>query len=182
MHVIACLPVASRDHRLHLFQSAREITAQLWYRAVMATTGAAARHGRPEGYPSTLSTYLVCTGANKVVDFITEVFAAQTCCKLMSEDKETVKHALVTLDGCAVMIGEASEEHPALPSFLHVYVDDVDQTYELALKQKGAESVQAPKDEVYGDRVCAVKDVAGNTWWIATNKFIPESNCGVAEQ
>lgn len=93
------------------------------------TTRAAARHGRPEGYPSTGGVdvlYLVCTGANKVVlDFITEVFAAQTCCKLMSEDKETVKHASVSLDACAVMIGEASEEHPALPSFLHVYVDDI---------------------------------------------------------
>lgn len=61
-------------------------------------------------------------------------------------------------------------------------MDDVDQTYELAVKQNGTESVQAPKDEIYGDRVCAVKDVVGNTWWIATNKFIPQSNCGVAVQ
>lgn len=59
------------------------------------------------------------------------------------------------------------------PAWLHVYLEDVDKTYELAL-QKGAESVQPPKDECFGDRMGAVKDSAGNTWWIATHKFLPK--------
>jgi uncharacterized glyoxalase superfamily protein PhnB len=49
-----------------------------------------------------------------------------------------------------------------------VYVPDVDATYQRALAA-GAEAVQAPKQnpgEV--DRRGAVKDPAGNTWWIAT--------------
>lgn len=144
----------------------------------MVTTGSSATlHGRPEGYPSAVSTYLVCTGADKVVDFMSEVFGASTCCKMMNEENGTVKHALMCIDGCAVMLGESSEEYPPIPTFLHVYVEDVDATYELALS-KGAVSVKAPKDEFYGDRSGAVKDVGGNTWWIATNKFIPGPNCG----
>lgn len=136
-------------------------------------------HGKPPGYPSAVSTYLVCTGALQVLDFITEVFGAGEFCKTMSDDNKTLRHAHVCIDGCAIMLGEGSPEHPPFPAMVHVYVDDVDQTYELALK-KGAVSVQAPKDEFYGDRVGAVKDVSGNSWWIATNKFVPQMDCTAA--
>lgn len=79
-----------------------------------------------------------------------------------------------------IMIMDGNEEFQSVPVWLHVYVPDVDKTYELAL-QKGAESVVAPKDEVYGDRMGAVKDAAGNTWWIATHKFNPWGCTGDAQ-
>lgn len=111
---------------------------------------------------------------------MTTVFKAECLNKMMSDDNATVRHALVSIDGTAIMLGEATKEHPAVPAWFYVYVEDVDATYALAL-QKGAESVQAPKDEFYGDRVSAVKDFAGSTWWIATHKFVPECPNAKAE-
>jgi PhnB protein len=48
-----------------------------------------------------------------------------------------------------------------------VYVPDTDAAYERALRA-GATSIEAPKDAPYGDRTAGVKDVFGNSWFIAT--------------
>ncbi len=56
----------------------------------------------------------------------------------------------------------------AMPAFLYLYVDDIDETYQRALKA-GAESLEEPTDTPYGDRRCMVKDPGGNIWQIATH-------------
>jgi len=115
----------------------------------------------------------VSKGAQKVIDFVTEALKATVVVNMPTEDKKGVLHACVRIDDTTVMISDASEKHSAVPAWLYVYVEDVDKTYELAL-QNGAESVQAPKEQFYGDRMGSVKDSAGNTWFIATQKFIPK--------
>jgi uncharacterized glyoxalase superfamily protein PhnB len=52
-------------------------------------------------------------------------------------------------------------------AFLYVYVDDVDATYQRALKA-GAVSIEDPRNVPYGDRRAMVKDPFGNDWQIAT--------------
>ncbi len=52
--------------------------------------------------------------------------------------------------------------------WLHVYVRDVDETYQRALDY-GAEAVQTPSEKGDGDRRSGIRDPAGNTWWIATH-------------
>ena len=42
-------------------------------------------------------------------------------------------HAEFRIDDSVVMVGDAGGQWPAIPTFLHVYVDDVDQTYRRAL-------------------------------------------------
>jgi PhnB protein len=57
---------------------------------------------------------------------------------------------------------------PAVPSHIHVYVSDVDASYERAIRAGGV-AVQAPerkRDDP--DRRGGVKDPGGNTWWIST--------------
>jgi PhnB protein len=56
---------------------------------------------------------------------------------------------------------------PAVPIGLHVYVPDVDATYQRALTAGGV-SVQEPTHKDDPDRRGGVQDPAGNTWWIAT--------------
>jgi PhnB protein len=51
----------------------------------------------------------------------------------------------------------------------HIYVPDADATYQRAL-DGGAESLQAPADQEWGERTANVKDPAGNCWYIATFK------------
>jgi uncharacterized glyoxalase superfamily protein PhnB len=54
-----------------------------------------------------------------------------------------------------------------MPAFLYLYVDDIDTTYERALKA-GAVSLEEPGDMPYGDRRGMVEDPCGNIWQIAT--------------
>jgi len=56
----------------------------------------------------------------------------------------------------------------AMPSFLYLYVDDTDATYERALTA-GAVSLEEPEDLPYGDRRAMVEDPTGNVWQIATH-------------
>lgn len=132
----------------------------------------AAPHWRRENH-STVSSWIVADGAQKVIDFMTEVLKAQTLYLILSDDKKSVRHASMKIDDTVVMIQDANKEAPAFPAWLHVYVEDADKTYELAIS-KGAVSVLEPRDEWWGDRMAGVKDSAGNTWWISTQKFIPE--------
>jgi uncharacterized glyoxalase superfamily protein PhnB len=76
-------------------------------------------------------------------------------------------HAEVRIDDTVVMIADAAESWPPVPSHVHVYVADVDTTYRRAL-EAGATSVQEPAKKEDPDRRGGVKDAGGTTWWIGT--------------
>lgn len=77
-------------------------------------------------------------------------------------------HAEVRMEDTVVMIADGGGEWPPFPSWLHVYVQDVDETYHRALTAGGV-SVQEPtRREGDTDRRGGVRDPGGNTWWIAT--------------
>jgi uncharacterized glyoxalase superfamily protein PhnB len=79
-----------------------------------------------------------------------------------------VMHAEVRIADSLVLLAEASEQFPAMPSMLSVYVEDVDATYAKAVAA-GATPVRPPADQFYGDRSGGVKDQGGNQWWFATH-------------
>ena len=56
-----------------------------------------------------------------------------------------------------------------MPAFLYLYVEDIDATYQRALKA-GAVSLEEPQDLPDGDRRGMVEDPCGNVWQIATHK------------
>lgn len=121
---------------------------------------------KPEGYPA-VSVYLVAQGAQRVIDFLKSTFDAGELRRFDNPDG-TIMHAEVRIADSVVMIADSGGTHPAFPSWLHVYVDDVDKTYQKAL-QAGGVSVQEPvRKEGDPDKRGGVKDPSGNTWWIAT--------------
>lgn len=121
---------------------------------------------KPEGH-STVSPYLVIDGAQRVIDFLQEVFDAEPVRRYDSPDG-SVLHAEIRIGDTVIMMTDAMEGWPAFASWMHVYVDDVDATYRRAL-EAGGTSAQEPKEqEGDPDRRGGVKDPAGNTWWIAT--------------
>ena len=121
---------------------------------------------KPEGY-STVSPYLIAAGAQRVIDFLKQTFGARELRRYDMPDG-SIMHAEVLIDDTVVMIGDAGANWPPVPAHLHVYVADVDATYQKALKAGGV-SVQAPKRKGEDpDRRGGVKDPTGNTWWIAT--------------
>ena len=120
---------------------------------------------KPEGY-TTASPYLIVNGAGDTIEFLKQVFGAEELRRFATEDGR-IMHAEVRIDDTVVMVADAAEGWPAIPSHVHVYVPDVDDTWRRAL-QAGAESVQEPVKKDDEDRRGGVKDAGGTTWWIAT--------------
>jgi PhnB protein len=121
---------------------------------------------KPDGYHS-ITPYLVVDGAARLIDFLAQAFDAVETERVAAPGNR-VGHAEVRIGDSLVMLGDARPEHPAMPAVLYLYVDDVDATYQIALSS-GAEAVQAPSDQFYGDRSGGVKDPCGNVWYIATH-------------
>ncbi len=126
----------------------------------------------PEGY-RTVTPYLVVEGAATVLDFVKQAFGAEEKFRMETPDGK-IGHAEAKIGDSIVMMGDAGEEHPAMPAMIHLYVEDCDTTYERALAAGGA-SEREPTDQFYGDRSAGVRDSTGNLWWIATHvEDVPE--------
>jgi uncharacterized glyoxalase superfamily protein PhnB len=119
----------------------------------------------PENY-STVSPYLIVEGANATIEFLVKTFDAVELRRFLNPDGK-IMHAEVRLDDTVLMIADGGEGWPSLPSNVHIYVPDVDATYQRALAA-GATSVQEPVKKDDDDKRGGVKDKGGTTWWIAT--------------
>lgn len=120
----------------------------------------------PEGYPTVIP-YLVVTDAAKLIDFLKQAFDAQEMGRFSLPDGR-VMHAQVRIGDSPVMMGEPEDPSQAMPTTLHLYVEDTDALYHRAL-QAGAISLREPANQFYGDRSAGVQDLCGNRWWLATH-------------
>ena len=120
---------------------------------------------KPENYNS-VSPYLVVTDADQTLKFLTEVFDAVEIRRFPTPDGR-IMHSETRLDDTVLMIADSADGWPAMPAHVHVYVPDVDATYQRALKA-GATSVQEPVKKEDADKRGGVKDAGGTTWWIGT--------------
>jgi PhnB protein len=121
----------------------------------------------PEGCHS-ITPYLLVPDVGRLIDFLKKAFGAAERAKIARPDG-TILHAQVLIGNSILMIGEPQSPYKPLPTMLYLYVLDVDATYKQALAAGGVSTME-PADMFYGDRSGSVKDVAGNTWWIATHK------------
>ncbi|MDY0042148.1 MAG: VOC family protein [Desulforhabdus sp.] len=120
----------------------------------------------PEGF-HTITPLLSVKGAARLIDFLAAAFGAEELYKLPTADG-SVMHAELKIGDSILMLGEAMEGFSTMPASLYLYVPDVDAVYRAAL-DAGGESLEAPTDQFWGDRVASIKDFAGNRWWIATH-------------
>ncbi|MGH2451097.1 MAG: VOC family protein [Candidatus Limnocylindria bacterium] len=119
----------------------------------------------PEGY-HTVTPYLLVKGGERLIKFITDAFGGVETERIPGPNG-TVSHAEVRIGDSVVMLGEPTQAAP-VPGMLYLYLADVDEAYSRALAA-GATSIQEPRNEFYGDRVAAVRDMSGNQWYIATH-------------
>lgn len=120
---------------------------------------------KPAGY-STVSPYLIVTDAARTIGFLREVFGA-TPLRSFPDDTGRLMHAEVRIDDTVLMLADCTTEWPAMPSYVHVYVPDVDAVFARALAA-GATAVQQPSQQGDEDKRGGVRDAGGTTWWIAT--------------
>jgi len=100
------------------------------------------------------------------LDFITKAFGAV---EIASAPTPTHVHREVRIGNSMVMISEhASKESPAPHGSFHLFVPDVDATFERAVAA-GGKSMGAPENRPYGERSGFVEDPFGNYWFIATS-------------
>jgi PhnB protein len=121
----------------------------------------------PKGY-HTATPYLVVKGADKTIEFLTKAFGAQTSFEPMIRPDGKIMHADLKIGDSHVMISEATDQHPAMPAMIHLYVPNVDAVYQRAVSAGGTSAME-PADQFYGDRSGGVKDPSGNHWHIATH-------------
>jgi PhnB protein len=121
---------------------------------------------KPEEY-HTVTPYLIGLGTAALIDFVKQAFGAEERQRILTPDGG-IMHAEVRIGDSVVMMGDASDELKAMPTSLHLYLEDVDATYERALRA-GGKSLREPADQFYGDRSAGVEDASGNQWWLATH-------------
>jgi PhnB protein len=120
---------------------------------------------KPDGY-STVSPYLIVSGAQGTIDFLRLVFGGVEV-RRFDIPGGKIGHAEVRVGDSIIMLADHQPEWPSIASNVHIYVTDVDATYKLAL-EAGAVSVQEPVKKDDDDKRGGVTDAGGTTWWIAT--------------
>ena len=128
----------------------------------------------PEGY-STVTPYLIVTGAAAAIEFYKKAFGAVELMRLTQPDGK-IGHAEIQIGSSKVMLAdEALDMGFWSPRSLGgsgtgimLYVDDVDRAFERA-RGAGAKALQPVKNQFYGDRSGTLSDPFGHMWTISTH-------------
>jgi PhnB protein len=137
---------------------------------------ASSPHPIPDTYRR-VTPCLVVQGAAKALEFYGEVFGA-TERRRFPGPGGTVAHAEIEIGDSVLFVEDPSpmlgtEAPPAAglpgsPTFLYVYVEDVDAVVARAA-ELGATVKRAPQDQFYGDRDGTIVDPYGHWWTVATH-------------
>jgi PhnB protein len=140
--------------------SVKDLAGNHWYIATHKSGGYI-----PAGLGS-VTPYLHPRGAERLVDFLQQAFAAEAMQVERAPDN-TIKHAKMRVGRSVVEMGEAHEEWAPMPTMFYLYVDDVEAAYRRALAA-GAASMEEPAVQPYGERRAAVRDAFDNQWYLAS--------------
>lgn len=152
-------PIESHGERI---ASVQDIAGNQWYLAKRLTGS-----HTDEGLRN-VNVYLHPIGAAQMIDFLKRSFGAEDIISHRETPDGPVLHAKVKIGDSVLEMGEAHGPYQPLRSMMFLYVDDVDSWHRRALAG-GATELEPPKDQFYGDRVSAVTDPFGNTWYLATH-------------
>jgi PhnB protein len=129
----------------------------------------------PEG-TRTVSPNMIFNEASRAIEFYKKVFGAIELGRMPGPNNK-VMHAALRIGDSTIFLADTvtnkvpatSTENSFVPTYLHVYVDDVDATFNLAV-ENGAK-VDMPLDDMFwGDRYGKITDPFGHQWSIATHK------------
>ena len=94
-----------------------------------------------------------------VVEFLHDVFGGDG-------EYQPTRPSEVLIGDSLVMVSDGGGIREPMPSFLYVYVEDLDAVFARAA-DAGVEVVEAPQVMPYGDVRATVRDQWGNLWQIA---------------
>ena len=117
----------------------------------------------------TLKPYLYYEDAAAAIDWLTDAFGFTERFRLDAPGG-IVLHAELGFKDGVIMLGNVGPRNAVRPeqvrSGVYVYVDDVDAHHERA-RRAGADIVEPPSDQPFGDRIYLVLDHEGHEWYFA---------------
>lgn len=124
---------------------------------------------KPASYTD-VSPYMMIAGVQSLLDRVVTIFGAEMLRRHEREDG-SIMHAEFRIGDSVVMVSEATEAYPPNPCWLHVYVEDVQKTFDHAINA-GCTPLQRPeKRDGDPDRRGGVLDPSGICWWISTQEL-----------
>jgi PhnB protein len=117
-----------------------------------------------DGAP-TIQPFLQPLRSEPVIELLTSAFGATELGRAATPDG-VILHTTLKIGNSSLELADASGIYQPMPGMFYLYVADADAVYSRAL-ESGAESISAPADQPYGDRSGSVRDVSGNSWYIA---------------
>ena len=121
---------------------------------------------KPTGYHSVNISFHV-SDIGGFVGFLTKAFDAVETERTTMPDG-TIAIVIMKIGDSYVEISSAREDYPATKVAVHLYVENVEETYERALAAGGS-GIYKPVVQPYGDKECFVQDAFGNSWYVATH-------------
>jgi len=119
----------------------------------------------PENY-TTVTPWIISPSSAKLIEFLKEAFDAEEIPHSRITNEEGVIILVVVKIGDAlIMLFDSRDGWPQTPSFLNLYVADVEDVYQKSIKL-GAKSVTDITALWFGEKVCRILDPFGNLWWI----------------
>ena len=118
----------------------------------------------PPGF-GTVTPYIFARQAENLVEFLVNAFGGTEVLRSQRPDG-TIANSQVRIGNVTLMVSEASLSYPAMPASYYLYVDNADDVMEKAI-DRGATLEMEVQEMSYGDRQGAVRDPAGNIWWIS---------------
>ena len=123
---------------------------------------------KPLGYNS-VSPYFIVEGAQKFIDLMKQIFIVKELRRFDRQDG-SIMHAEIQIDDSVIMLSDASASFPPVPMVMHVYVPDVDKTFDKAIGA-GCEAIESPREQKDDpDRRGTFKDFSGNMWSVGTRR------------
>ncbi len=118
----------------------------------------------PDGFNS-ITPYLFVDDAGEFISFLKAAFNAEEILKSLGADNR-IANAQLKIGNSMIMISEASEQYPSMPTAFYLYVENADSAMAKALVNNATLEMEVA-DMPYGDRQGGVKDPKGNIWWIS---------------
>ena len=128
----------------------------------------------PDGYPR-VTPYLCVDDAAKAIEFYKEALGAEERMRMDGPDGR-IGHAELAIGDSVIMLADEYPDVGALsaktvggtPVSIHVYVEDVDDTFARAVKA-GAKELRPVEDQFYGERTGWLEDPFGHRWSVASH-------------
>ncbi len=130
----------------------------------------------PDGF-HTITPYLTIRDAARAIDHYKKAFGARELVRMPSPDGKRIMHAelkigdslLMICDECPEMGARSPQALGGTPAALHLYVENVDQTFDQAVRA-GAQPLMPVMDMFWGDRYGKLRDPFGHEWGLATHQ------------